>query len=256
MAITEITGEAVPACSGQRYELAAVMCGSYRRNPSGLRSTFESLSRHFNLLSPSSVEFTSFDVDFVRLLNEADEPAPAVEARHLAAIRRADFVWLHCPEGYVGTSAALELGYAKAAGVPIVTDTRPTDEILADTVVVVPDFHSVAQIITPKPGEGLAALQDYYERIARRRGWAEESPRDTLLLLTEELGELARAVRKSSRMARDGEYSEEPVGHELADVQLYLVHLANALGVDLASAVTEKEVVNSDRHRRRTETAA
>ena len=55
-----------------------------------------------------------------------------------------------------------------------------------------------------------------------------------------ELGELIGAVRK------DGEASAA-AALEMADVQLYLVHLANIAGIDLREAVVEKERINSTR---------
>jgi len=76
-----------------------------------------------------------------------------------------------------------------------------------------------------------------------------------MLLLTEEVGELARAVRVRLGVAR-AEATDADVGEELADVQLYLVHLANILSVDLASAVTRKEEKNVRRHSLRRATAA
>lgn len=236
--------------------LAVVLCGSFRREPEALRAVHAELDKRFRLLAPLSVDFTDLSVDFVRLAGEVDEPVSVIEARHLDAMRNSDFVWLFCPGGYVGTSAAIEVGYAHAAGVPVLSDVEPMDEVVAGMVKVVRDLADVSEMLAPCPGQGIAALQDYYRRIARRRGWANESPRDTLLLITEEIGELARAVRKDAGLHRDGSYEHGAVGHELADVQLYLVHLASALGVDLAAAVTEKERVNAERFANRRGAAA
>jgi NTP pyrophosphatase (non-canonical NTP hydrolase) len=98
------------------------------------------------------------------------------------------------------------------------------------------------------PGRGIDRLQRYYRLAASRRGWDKESPRDALLLLTEELGELARAVRKLEGLDRNHDLDEiGNVGEELADLQLYIVHLANTLGLELANAVTTKEQVNARR---------
>lgn len=231
--------------------LRVVLCGSFRRSPDELRETFASLASRYQVLSPLEVTFDDPQADFVRLPHESDESIASIEGRHLRAIEAADFVWLFCPDGYVGRSAAMEVGFASAIGVPVLTDCLPADATLTEMVTVVDAMANVEVILAPRPGQPLGSLQRYYGRVAGRRGWANESPRDTLLLLTEELGELARAVRKGSGLARDGGYDSTPIGHELADVQLYLVHLANALGVDLASAVTAKEAINAARHARR-----
>ena len=50
--------------------------------------------------------------------------------------------------------------------------------------------------------------------------------------LTEELGELAQAVRKGTR---------EEQAHELADVLAWLASLANQLGIDLDDAIRRYE---------------
>ena len=73
-----------------------------------------------------------------------------------------------------------------------------------------------------------------------------------MLLLTEEIGELARAIRKDAGLNRDKDYNNVSILDELADVQLYLVHLANNLNVNLADAVTQKETKNDARHKKQT----
>jgi NTP pyrophosphatase (non-canonical NTP hydrolase) len=224
------------------------MCGSFRREPEVLRETFSELVEHFEVLSPLGLDFVDPTADFVRLPHESRNTRTEIEQSHLDALVEADFVWLHAPEGYVGPSAMFELGHAKALGIPIFSDHAPDDETFAAWVTVVGSPREVVLEQTYlSPGNGIRALQRYYERAALRRGWANESPQDTLLLMTEEMGELARAIRKSAGLARDGDWEGQDVADELSDVQLYLVHLSNALGIDLADAVTAKEAVNAER---------
>jgi NTP pyrophosphatase (non-canonical NTP hydrolase) len=247
--VASVTGQLGEDLANYDNGLIAVLCGTFRRDPSGLRDELEHLRSRYRVIAPTSVDFASSEDGFVRLVEEKEDDATTIENRHLAAIRKADFVWLFCPSGYVGTSAAMEIGFAHSAGVPIFATEVPTDPVLRGMVDVVPSIDRVAETIQPSPGQGLATLQEYYRRAAERRGWANESARDTLLLLTEELGELARAVRKEAGLARDGAYGPSGAAEEMADVQLYLVHLASALGVDLAEAVTAKEAANSIRHK-------
>jgi NTP pyrophosphatase (non-canonical NTP hydrolase) len=242
-----------PAAAGptEDTDLRVVLCGSFRRDPAGLRRVFDLLIERFTLLAPRAVDFVDQSADFVRLVDEEDESVRMIEQRHLDAISASDFVWLHAPDGYVGTSASMEIGHAQALGVPVFSDTVVEDEVLRGLVHVVGTpldvqlDDVVADVVAP--GNGISALQNYYARVAARRGWDAESPRDTVLLLTEELGELARAVRKTEGISRAGGYDNVNVAHEVADVQLYLVHLANALGVDLSRAVSEKERINAAR---------
>ena len=60
-----------------------------------------------------------------------------VQERHLAAIAASDFLWLVAPDGYVGTSAAYELGYARAKGVEVFCKNAPADTTLQEFVSVV-----------------------------------------------------------------------------------------------------------------------
>lgn len=73
----------------------------------------------------------------------------------------------------------------------------------------------------------VATLQQLMERTYGGRDGARGVPA-TVAWLTEELGELAQAVRKGSR--------EQQV-HEFGDVLAWLASLANQLGIDLDEAL-------------------
>jgi NTP pyrophosphatase (non-canonical NTP hydrolase) len=90
-------------------------------------------------------------------------------------------------------------------------------------------------------------MQAYYAEAARRRGYDSESLRDVVLLMTEELGELARAVRKAVNLPRHGAPISKSIADELADVFLYTLHLANVADIPLSKAVQEKEIENARR---------
>lgn len=226
------------------------LIGSYRKDPAKLQNIFSELSSKFELLVPQSIDFVDVSEEFVKAPHEVDRTIKEIEDDTLEAIRQSDFVWLFAPSGYVGTSASFELGFAYSIGVPVFTDVKLQDSMLETMVTdVVADL---GDIPTDKhnAGKGVTALQRYYKRIASRRGWSDESAKDTMLLLTEEIGELARAIRKSEGLKRAGGYADVSLLDELADVQLYLVHLANGLGVELEEAVTQKEKKNQQRHQK------
>ena len=73
----------------------------------------------------------------------------------------------------------------------------------------------------------LAALQDVIERTYGSRD-RERGVAATIAWLTEELGELAQAVRKGT---------PDQQRHEVGDVLAWLASLANQIGVDLDDAV-------------------
>jgi dCTP diphosphatase len=89
----------------------------------------------------------------------------------------------------------------------------------------------------------LLDLQRYVVRIVAERGFTQEVDR-VFILLVEELGELAEQM-EALRVRVPGTANvtpavQEALGFELADVVLYLVDLANGLGVDLAQALAAR----------------
>lgn len=223
------------------------LIGSFRKDQDKLQDIYNKLAEKFTLLSPESISFTSDENGFVKTDKELEQSISEIENKHLNAIKQSDFVVLHAPDGYVGNSASLEIGFAYALGIPILADETPHDATIAAMITGVLG-KATDESPVYKAGKGIGALQSYYLRAAERRGWNEESARDTMLLLIEEIGELARAVRKDTGLKRDAGYENVSVADELADVQLYLVHLANTLNLDLSDAVTRKEMKNAERY--------
>lgn len=232
--------------------IQAVICGSYRKGLEQLRSDFADLRRcGAEILSPRSLDFTTERNEFVLLADEVDLSPAIIEGKHLGALQQADFVWLHAPDSYVGTSGALEIGFAHAIGIPVFARQTPSDVTLAGMVRVVPSpsaaMDAVSKPLDSPPARSLNAMQSYYAKVAQERDYSDEDARDCMLLLTEEVGELARAIRKTSGLVRHGGRGHSTVGEELADVQLYVLHLANIMAIDLATAVRDKEKVNAER---------
>lgn len=120
----------------------AVLCGSYKRDREGLFRAYDELVvTGCQVLSPQRMQFD--DAAFVRDTAEQDIPPQAIEAWHLSAIRQANFVMLHAPDGYVGLSAAMEIGFATAQKCPVFSRTAPQDIALRGLVKVVPSVYDV-----------------------------------------------------------------------------------------------------------------
>lgn len=228
-----------------------VLSGSFRKDLEGLRRVFEELRDHgFRVLSPKNTSPVSEHEGFVFMEGEESVSPEAIELGHLKAITKSSFVWLHSPDGYVGPSAALEVGFARASGIPVYSRTAPSERVLRSMVTTVASPEALVADLRRHPSPPLPAVQSfqtYYAQAAVRRGYKHESAQDTLLLMLEEFGEFARAIRKRQRLRRD---SKAPVGNEeqeLADIFIYVVHMANVLGVDLSEAVYRKESVNIQR---------
>ena len=99
------------------------------------------------------------------------------------------------------------------------------------------------------PDASLKDLQTYQMRICKERGWDQANPTETFLLFSEEIGELAKEMRK--QLALFTEKGKDPADNslafEFADVFSYLLELANHFGVDVASSYVQKMKINETR---------
>jgi dCTP diphosphatase len=91
----------------------------------------------------------------------------------------------------------------------------------------------------------LGALRDRMRDFTAERQWSSyHDPKSVLLALVGEVGELAELFQwlpaASARELAQVEPLRSRVGQELSDVLLYLILLADVLGVDLAAAAHEK----------------
>jgi dCTP diphosphatase len=91
----------------------------------------------------------------------------------------------------------------------------------------------------------LQALRDRMRKFTADRQWSTyHDPKSVLLALVGEVGELAELFQWLPADAAGELARTEPlrtrVGEELSDVLLYLVLLADVLGVDLAEAANAK----------------
>ncbi len=99
-----------------------------------------------------------------------------------------------------------------------------------------------------KEESSLKEIQDYAKKMIIARGFEEETPQDILMLLTEELGELAKEVRKTTKVKLDKSEDKSPnLGNEIADVFNYLLALCVAENIDLLQAFKDKEEINMKR---------
>jgi len=94
----------------------------------------------------------------------------------------------------------------------------------------------------------LSVLQNYIAEVCQERGWTKDSPPEKFVLFIEEVGELAKAIRKKSGLYSEAaKQSSFDLEEEFADVLSYLLDLANCHGIDLESAFRAKERVNESR---------
>jgi NTP pyrophosphatase (non-canonical NTP hydrolase) len=105
----------------------------------------------------------------------------------------------------------------------------------------------------PKPvsilptSDSLKLMQDYVWQINKERGFNTTDPTKKLLMLTEEVGELAKAVRKNAGLTFTDTTRRTEAAEEIADVLIVLLSLATMLDVDAYEAFLAKETKNRER---------
>ena len=93
-------------------------------------------------------------------------------------------------------------------------------------------------------------IQSYIKEVMQIRGFNKEKPSDKILLLVEEVGELAKAIRKNESdlgIDKTKEYNYSSIESEIADVFIVLLSICDILNIDLFKAFLDKEEENIKR---------
>lgn len=93
----------------------------------------------------------------------------------------------------------------------------------------------------------LADWQAYVQQKIEERGFADETKQQKFMLLVEEVGELAKALRPLEGIKTSDDSAKLEVKHEVADVFWLLCCICNGLGIDLDEALRSKDAKNEKR---------
>lgn len=99
--------------------------------------------------------------------------------------------------------------------------------------------------------DSLTELRDLARAFAAERDWEQfHTPKNLAMALSVEVAELVEHFQWLRTGAADelDEQAREGIRHELADVLLYLVQLADKTGVDLRAAALEKMALNAAKY--------
>lgn len=109
-----------------------------------------------------------------------------------------------------------------------------------------------AEPAAPTDGaDALRELRDQLRHFAAARDWQSfHTPKNLAMALAGEAGEVIEHFQwlTAEQSAALDPAQREAVALELADVLLYLVRLADVLGVDLAAAAQRKLAINAERY--------
>jgi nucleoside 2-deoxyribosyltransferase len=118
----------------------ATVSGSFHlAMPAIMEAVHDLIDAGAQVLSPADPRVVDQFGDFLFVASDRVRAIKLVQSRHLAAIEASDFVWLVAPGGYVGQSAAMEIGYAVAKGIPVFASEVPTDLTLRQYAISLPN---------------------------------------------------------------------------------------------------------------------
>jgi len=119
--------------------LLATVSGSFHRHMAAIAEAVAELTDlGVHVLSPADPRIVAAHHDFFFVASDKTRSVRLVQDRHLESITASAFLWLVTPDGYVGQSASMEVGYAVARGVAVYSTTLPSDLTLRQYVRQVP----------------------------------------------------------------------------------------------------------------------
>ena len=128
--------------------ITATVSGSFHRHMGAITAAVHELAAlSIRVLSPADPRIVAQQGEFLFVASDPVRSVRLVQDRHLESIRAAEFLWLVCPDGYVGQSASMEIGYAAAVGVPIFATHAPSDLTLRQYVKIVPSLDAAVSTI-------------------------------------------------------------------------------------------------------------
>lgn len=237
----------------QKYQV--VISGLFRKAFPEIQQVVAEFEKEgFEILSPKKSRVINPGEEFAVLESDETTDPKALEDGRLEAIAKADVLYVVAPKGYLGDSAKMELGFAYALRKHIYCSEKVDDITLKlycgekaapeEVAEKISAYELTAEHLHPR--YSLAELQAYVHHMVKKRGFDKETPKDVMLLMVEEVGELAKALRKYSGLKVDEKKSEKYTAaeEEIADVFIYLVDLANLLGASLFDVFLAKEKEN------------
>lgn len=160
--------------------LTATVSGSFHRHMESItKAVHELAALSVRVLSPSDPRIVAAQGEFLFVASDPIRSVRLVQDRHLDCIRASSFLWLVCPDGYVGVSAAMEIGAAREAGVPIFGTRAPNDLTMREYVSVEPTLSEALKRVRandrPRSVEGIlinprASIEEAHDLLERIGG--------------------------------------------------------------------------------------
>lgn len=93
----------------------------------------------------------------------------------------------------------------------------------------------------------LSDIQQYVEAALKHRHLTDSTLQDEFIMLVEEVGELAKALRQHTGHKMGTDAASTNVRHEVADVLWMILAICNQLNIDAEQVLREKDAHNITR---------
>ena len=108
-----------------------VIVGSYRKFYKEVVKKIEEFEDEgINVLMPAKSTIINYGDEFIKFEGDQNIPIKLIEMNFLESVKKADFIYVVNPNGYVGVSAAFEMGFAYSIGKPIYCMEKPADVMM------------------------------------------------------------------------------------------------------------------------------
>ncbi len=88
---------------------------------------------------------------------------------------------------------------------------------------------------------------DYLQKYIKAKDYNPDLVKDYFLKLSEETGELSRAIRKNMLKSEDGTV-KNTIEEEIWDVIYYAIAIANCYDIDISKTIKHKEDINNEKY--------
>ncbi|KKN00010.1 hypothetical protein LCGC14_1142100 [marine sediment metagenome] len=237
---------------------SVTISGSLRKFLDRIRVYIRDFEKNsIKVLSPKISEIQTNKDGFIYFKNDKKKPIDLIEKTHLLNISYSDFLFVVNPNGYIGTSTLIEIGYALALNKKIFSSDLPSDMLLRQFVISGKTIPQIIELLPLKRHKKLSELSPNLNKIQKyirmkviEREFDDESENDLFILLLEEIGELATIIRVYSGLKTKETTIQNQkllnVEEEIADIFIYILIFANKFGINLFKSFISKERKNED----------
>lgn len=129
--------------------LKITVSGSFNRHLDSIANAMADFSsKGVQVLSPRDTKIVACDGQFLFVAGDKSRDVRLVQDMHMDAIRDSDFLWVIAPDGYIGRSVSMEIGYAVCYGVPVLSSSSIVDRTLLEYVRMMPSLEAAVAEFT------------------------------------------------------------------------------------------------------------